>query len=484
MRIFETSGLSAVRALVVTCAIVTPCLPAASAQGTLQYIGGQSGHAMDVSADGTVVVGWSTILSPAKQAFRWDTTTGLQDIGALAGGSARAYGVSADGSVIVGDSWTGTVHHAFRWESATGMQDLSAMGGGRSTAYDVSPDGSVVVGEMTVANGDVHAFRWSSATGMQDLGTLPGANRSVAHSVSEDGTVIVGGAYFSSGSAECFRWTAQSGMQPLGVPGIARSVSADGSIVVGGSYEMFGDVQAFRWTQQTGPERLGTVAGTPFSIAHDISADGTVIVGDCPFVIFPPGWEFRWTEGRGMQRLNSIPLGYLALARKVNADGSVVVGEVIDPAGNYRAYRWTSTQAGTRSCPPVLNSSGRGSLLNVLGSNLVASNDTVLAAEFVPNDVFGLFLVSRNLEAPLMMAGSEGLLCLGGSVGRFVGPGQVVHSGSTGTFSIALDLTAMPTPTGSAAVLPGDTWSFQAWFRDANPMPTSNFTDAISVTFE
>jgi hypothetical protein len=37
---------------------------------------------------------------------------------------------------------------------------------------------------------------------------------------------------------------------------------------------------------------------------------------------------------------------------------------------------------------------------------------------------------------------------------------------------------------GTVAVLPGDTWSFQAWHRDVNPNTTSNFSDTISVTFE
>jgi hypothetical protein len=30
----------------------------------------------------------------------------------------------------------------------------------------------------------------------------------------------------------------------------------------------------------------------------------------------------------------------------------------------------------------------------------------------------------------------------------------------------------------------GDTWNFQCWFRDANPMTTSNFSDAIEVVLE
>ena len=46
-----------------------------------------------------------------------------------------------------------------------------------------------------------------------------------------------------------------------------------------------------------------------------------------------------------------------------------------------------------------------------------------------------------------------------------------------------LDLANTPTPMGNVSVLAGQTWNFQAWYRDNNPGPTSNFTDAVSVTF-
>ena len=61
--------------------------------------------------------------------------------------------------------------------------------------------------------------------------------------------------------------------------------------------------------------------------------------------------------------------------------------------------------------------------------------------------------------------------------------GQVQNSGSTGSFSLTLDLTVMAQPQGLVAAQSGDTWNFQAWYRDANPGLTSNFTDAVSVTF-
>ena len=58
-----------------------------------------------------------------------------------------------------------------------------------------------------------------------------------------------------------------------------------------------------------------------------------------------------------------------------------------------------------------------------------------------------------------------------------------MNSGATGAFSLQLDLTSVPTPAGPVAVQPGETWYWQAWFRDNNPTPTSNFTDGIAILF-
>jgi hypothetical protein len=44
------------------------------------------------------------------------------------------------------------------------------------------------------------------------------------------------------------------------------------------------------------------------------------------------------------------------------------------------------------------------------------------------------------------------------------------------------DLTQLPGGL-PAAVQAGETWNFQAWFRDMNPGPTSNLTNGLQVTF-
>ena len=77
--------------------------------------------------------------------------------------------------------------------------------------------------------------------------------------------------------------------------------------------------------------------------------------------------------------------------------------------------------------------------------------------------------------------GSQGDLCLDGSIGRHSLNVQVADTAGHARFVV--DVAGLPTPTGLVAAVAGETWNFQAWYRDANPGPVSNFTDAVAVTF-
>ena len=77
--------------------------------------------------------------------------------------------------------------------------------------------------------------------------------------------------------------------------------------------------------------------------------------------------------------------------------------------------------------------------------------------------------------------GSQGTLCLGGSVGRY--SQQAQQSGSAGAFSLPIDLTAIPQPMGAVSVLAGQTWSFQCWHRDANLGITSHLSNGLPIQF-
>ena len=119
------------------------------------------------------------------------------------------------------------------------------------------------------------------------------------------------------------------------------------------------------------------------------------------------------------------------------------------------------------------------------GSASVADNDlTLTAVNLVPNQ-FGFFLASRNID-DVDVTGAAGDLCLGGSIGRFVGPSQVQSSGAQGTFAITVDLAAIPQPGGAVPAMIGESWYFQSWIRDPDAPGINNnsrFTGAIRVEF-
>ena len=106
-------------------------------------------------------------------------------------------------------------------------------------------------------------------------------------------------------------------------------------------------------------------------------------------------------------------------------------------------------------------------------------------ASNLPQNAFGFFVTSLAQGLVMNPGGSSGNLCLGGAIGRYVGPGQIMNSGSAGEISLGIDLTMIPSPTGFVVAAPGDNWNYQLWFRDSNAMgSTSNFTEGYSVTFQ
>jgi probable HAF family extracellular repeat protein len=248
----------------------------------LGTLGGTTSSANAVSADGSVIVGYSYLTgNSVRHAFKYTGST-MTDLGTLGGTDSFASAVSADGSVIVGASHTigGRNNHAFKYTGST-MTDLGTLGGTASSAYAVSADGSVIVGysRLTGDSGS-HAFKYSGST-MTDLGTL-GGTYSFAYAVSADGSVIVGESSLTGDSvSHAFKYTGST-MTDLGTLGgtysSANAVSADGSVIVGeSSLTGVRDTHAFKYTGSTMTD-LGTLGGTGSS-ATAVSGDGKVIVG-------------------------------------------------------------------------------------------------------------------------------------------------------------------------------------------------------------
>ena len=285
--------------------------------------------------------------------------TSFQGVGDLPGSvfQSRALGVSADGTVVVGYSTSTSGAQAFRWTSEGGMVDLGNIPGGiifLNEAYAVSGDGTVIVGNVYSASG-IEAFRWTAGDGMVGLGDLPGDTfSSFGIAVSADGSIVVGQSRSDLG-AEAFRWTEAGGMVGLGdlpdgsFSSTSMSISADGTVVVGSGKNLANRAEAFRWTTGGGIVGLGDIIT---SAATAISADGTVIVGNGPG---PQGWEvgFRWTQSEGLVDLGDLPGGIIrSNPSAVSADGSVIVGFSESSAGR-EAFVWTET-FGMRSVRDLL----------------------------------------------------------------------------------------------------------------------------------
>lgn len=322
-------------------------------------------NAQDASADGAIVVGdyWE-LVDPfvVRQGFRWQASTGMQDIGALnpAAPEVQPLAVSDDGSRIVGWSrgMSGSIR-PFLWTAAAGMQELIEVPGTDAIATDISPDGQTIVGYFL--DGPEQAFVWRGGV-VTVLPTLPGETDSFALAVCGNGNAVVGTTRSVGGRA--FRWTPANGIEELpalldGAPTSARDCRNDATIVVGFSGTRKA-MPAVRWDTK-GARSLGTLGGD-FGSAEAISANGAVAVGSSGLRFVNGASEtsaFRWTattrkiaqlsrvlEDRGVStpfchEPSTCGAGawFLQFASGISADGTAIVGTAVNPNGDSEAFR-------------------------------------------------------------------------------------------------------------------------------------------------
>ncbi len=130
----------------------------------------------------------------------------------------------------------------------------------------------------------------------------------------------------------------------------AYDVSADGTVVVGQSTNANGRWRAFRWTHAAGMQDLGTLGGEE-SEAYAVSWDGRVVVGRAQPANALYYRPFRWTVDTGaMEDLGTLS-GLSGEAWGMSVDGSVVVG-VAGNAFRWRADTGTMEDLGSIADPP------------------------------------------------------------------------------------------------------------------------------------
>lgn len=278
------------------------------------------------------------------------------------------------------------------------------------------------------------------------------------------GTLVVGaseaslpGQAVARGSVTIFQRTTSSDWQevfthgPGGVPPDSRlgeSLAMQGDVVLAGAPGRDNDTGAV--------DVLRRVQGS-WSFAGVIQIPGSA-VGD--------------VVAAGVGYSNQVPV--------VGAPGREVGG--LDSAG----WAWTSSSLWALPhevfcAPSIPNSTGQSAALSAAGSASVQDLSFTLEAGYLPPGTFGFAVISGTTSLVSNPGGAQGTLCLGGTIGRF--SDNIVQADPGGRAGINLDLQALPSPL-TPSVAPGEFWWFQVWYRDSNPMQTSNFTNAVGVTFQ
>ncbi|MDG1491601.1 MAG: hypothetical protein P8M11_06835 [Planctomycetota bacterium] len=269
---------------------------------------------------------------------------------------------------------------------------------------------------------------------------------------------------------------------------------------------------------------LGFVQGSVFRDQLCSTGDDQALMDDCGFIGGPSQFRFDGLPGgtytvltyamapEASSFLTNVAVpgsadpaqdvggdfcsGYLAGI--THAEHTVTVGAgqalVIDIAvtswwdslNGIQLFPVTGPSFGTSFCgPAVTNSSGAPAVISVTGTPVASLNDFTLVCSSMPANSLGFFLVSQSQGFVANPGGSQGNLCLGGAIGRYVGTGQILNSGASGEIMLPADLTMIPSPTGFIAAAPGDVFNFSTWFRDSSMgSAASNFSQGVEVTFQ
>ena len=445
---------------------------------------GVRGSAFAVSDDGSVVCGRAIGPGAAKQAIRWDDAGVPLDVSLATSPVNVPVGMSRDGETIALETRTSIGNElAAIWTSATGTVAIPPPPGFlQSEIIRMSEDGSAAVGRYYIDSPTIESadyFLWSSSTGLAPF-VGPGGADVWPDDISADGSVVTGTTEVN-GQDVIFRWTAAGGFETAPVPFIQMEyvrVSADGSVLYGiNLYALIGRTNFFTWTSSGG---FVNYTFDEELVPSGVTADGSALVGTFGTYFNPESRATRLNLATGFGGLDSF--GGASTASSITLDGALIGGTRVTSEGG-RAVIWRAGGSiGEAYCGPgVPNSTGFPSEMSLTGSNISEFGSMTLQASGLPPSSFGFFLAAQSDGFASMPGGSQGNLCLGGAIGRFVDPGQIGNSGSTGTLSLEIDPRSLPGPNGPILPSFGGQWYFQAWHRDANPTTTSNFSDAVAI---
>ena len=383
-------------------------------------------------------------------------------------------GISDDGKTVIGRR--GSQH--FLWTESEGLQPFGG------TGFDVVLQDMSANGERILFRPDDSFLDWmilDRISGMVTVLEVPlGAIQLQEMKLSANGKHVLG---FVSPLSENAVWgptgavTLASDLFP-GQSVEITDISGDGRWLTGvRSPTSTLPGGGFRWSVATGLELLPACFGNVWP--ERISLDGSVVHGEC--VAGPSAEPYVWSEQGGVNFTFSEFAGIHAGG--INTSGWVIATGGMSSDGMTYIANGGSMGTFWVDFDPVISSSfcenstaDTEGQLDVLGTPLVCDGFLVVRASEVPPMQAMTMLAST--EQNILPVAGVGDLCLGAPVGRF----PVGQIDSAGCFEQAVDLTALPTSSGTVPALAGATWHFQAWYREAPGQ--SNFTEAASVTFE
>ena len=369
--------------------------------------------AVDISADGSVVVGNASDAASDPRAFAYVGGT-LVDLAPAIGDFSYATGASQDGSVITGYVYSAGNPSMFYWTQATGAVAIPIGAGVYGEANDISADGSRIVGTIYDNGGATplpagptspapydRAFVWTRATNtFVTLPSLVAGGDMFGYDISDNGSIVVGRGETAT-TVHAFRAVVGGATTDLGTIGgatgqsRANGVSGDGLVVVGQSVAPSVTGQrAFRWSAGTGMVRLASTdeANVVFSLANAASRDGSYVAGAARYSTTPGYRALRWDENGvalDLGDLTSANSG-TSFANGISADGSVVVGVASNDAGDSRGFIWRdAVQPG-------------GTMLDHVNTlTQVANNAAEQAAGALYLDNLVQFTLGQSLELPV-----------------------------------------------------------------------------------